>query len=60
MFFGLEGSVIAHFSSLDHSVRHPHKMEVSVGDRKSPLVDARPRFALGDGVWGFCPSVPGC
>ena len=26
-----------------------------VGDRKSFLVDARPHFALGDGVWGFLP-----
>ena len=28
---------------------------MSVGDRKSLLVDAFPHFALGDGVWGFLP-----
>ena len=35
---------------------------MSVGDRKSCLVKARSRFALGDGVWGFllfCSSVLG-
>ena len=26
-----------------------------MGDRKSLLVDARPHFALGDGVWVFLP-----
>ena len=32
----------------------PHMMEVSVGDRKSLLINAHPRFDLGDGVWrGF-------
>ena len=36
-------------------MRPPHKMEVSVGDKKNLLVDARPLFALGDGVWGFLP-----
>ena len=55
MFFGLTGSVIAHFSLLGHYMRPPHKVEVSVDDRKSLLVDARPRFALGDGVWDFLP-----
>ena len=28
---------------------------MSVGDRKSRLVKARSRFALGDGVWRFLP-----
>ena len=55
VFIGLAGSVIAHFPTGGHSVRHPHKVELSVGDRKSLLVDARPRFALGDGVWDFLP-----
>ena len=34
-------------------MRPPHKVEVSVGDRKSLLVDAHLCFALGDGVLGF-------
>ena len=55
VFFGLAGSAIAHFSLLHHSVRPPHKAEVSVGDRKSLLVDARASFAIGDGVLGFLP-----
>ena len=41
------------FSPLVHSVRHPHKVELSVGDRKSFLVDAHPRLPLGDGFWEF-------
>ena len=53
MFCGLEGSVIAHFSPLVHSVRPPQKVKVSVGDRKSLLVDARPCFIIDDRVWGF-------
>ena len=36
-------------------MRPPYKVEVSVVDRKSLLVDVRPRFALGDGVWIFLP-----
>ena len=36
-------------------MRPQHKAEVSVGDRKSLLIDLRPRFALGDGVWRFLP-----
>ena len=55
MFFGLAGSVIAHFSPLGHSMRPTNKLDVSVGDRNIILFDARPRFALGDGVWGFLP-----
>ena len=38
---------------LGYSVRHPHKVDLSVGDRKSLLVKAHPRLTLGDGVWGF-------
>ena len=34
-------------------MRPPHKVEVSVGDRESLLVDARPHLALGEGVWVF-------
>ena len=60
VFFGLAGTVIAHFSPLGHYVRPTHKVEVSVGDRKSLLVDARPHFAIGVVFWVFCPSVPGC
>ena len=41
-------------------MRPSNKVEVSVGDRESLLVDTHPFFALGDGVWGFCPSVAGC
>ena len=48
------------FSPLGHYVRPTHKVEVSVGDRKSLLVDARPHFAIGVVFWVFCPSVPGC
>ena len=36
-------------------MRPPHKVEVSVGDRESLLVDARPSFTLGYGVWVFLP-----
>ena len=36
-------------------MRPLQNMEVSVSDRKIPLVDVRPSFALGDGVWGFLP-----
>ena len=32
-----------------------HRVEVYVGDRKSLLIDARPRFDLGDGVWRSFP-----
>ena len=53
MFFGLVGSIIAHFSPLWNYVRPPYKVEVSVGDRKSLLIDARPRFDLGDGLGVF-------
>ena len=55
MFFGLTVSVIAYFSPLGHSVRPLHKVEVSVGDIKSLLVNARPCFNLGDGVWRGSP-----
>ena len=57
--FGLVGCVISHFPPLGNSVRPPNKVEVSVGNRKSLLVDARPHFALGGGVWVFPPSVQG-
>ena len=42
-------------------MRPLHKVEVSVGDRKSLLVNARPHFALGDGVcfFFFCSRVLG-
>ena len=43
------------FSPLGYSVRPPQKVEVSVGDRKSLLINANPHFALGDGVWVFLP-----
>ena len=62
MFFGLAGSVIAHFSPLGHSMRPPHKVEVSLGDRKSLPIKANTCFALGDGVWvflTFCSRVLG-
>ena len=36
-------------------MRPPYKMEVSVVNRKSLIIDARPRFTLGDGVWFFLP-----
>ena len=55
LFFGLTGSVIVHFSPLGHSVRPPHKVEVSVGEINTLLVDARPSFSIGDGVWVFLP-----
>ena len=45
------------FSPLVHSVRHPHKVELSVGYRKSFLVDVHPRLPLGDGVWGVLPFL---
>ena len=35
----------------------PHKVELSVGDRKSLIVDTRPLLPLGDGVWGFFSSL---
>ena len=41
------------FLLLGNSVRPTHNLEVSVGDRKSLLVDARPHLALGEGVWVF-------
>ena len=57
VFIGLAGSVIAHFPTGGHSVRHPHKVELSVSDRKSLLVDGQPCLPLGDGVWGFWPFL---
>ena len=45
------------FPPLGHSMRHLHKVELSVGDRNSFLVDAHPRLPLGDGVWGFLPFL---
>ena len=45
------------FPPLGHSVRHLHKLELSVGDRNSFLVNAHPCLPLGDGVWGFLPFL---
>ena len=37
------------FPLLGYSVRPLHKLDLSVGDRKSLLVDARPHLPLGGG-----------